>query len=236
MKNIKKTIRTAALAFFISSMMSFSPPTTQSSFYGEFKIRKIMNYYDSHSSHTNYIATANLYANAVSSSQSWIASNQGQVYYNGSGLKYDPMINFYTDTLERKTNTGIKWSVTTAGSTTGFSTSLTDTFPDFDYIVCLPDVLDKSKNLKVDLNNCSYADEVEVTIWDGQFRTTVPFYRRTTIKGNSNIVIQKSDLSSLSGPGVIVTVSLIKNELQTINGKTYKFEKRFDLVRPMPLI
>lgn len=238
MKNHLNFFRLFILIFFTTGLIGFKVKAqTINYFFGEFKIKKVLSYYDSISKYVNYTAYANLYSDSVSTSKSYTAVNCGQVFYNNKGLAYNSQIKTYLDTVERKFNTGIRWSVVGANSCNSFTNTLVDSFPSFNFELSLPMQLDKSKNLCVVISGCKYTDEIEVTFFDGQYRISVPYYRKLNYTANLNqIIIPKCDLSTLSGNGVHVTVSLIKIEYKKFNGKKYKFEKRFDFVKPMPLL
>ena len=235
---MKKNLNSFTVFVFILLLITTKGKAqTATYFYGEFKIRKVLNYFDSLSTTTNYIALSNLYADSVPASKSYTAINVGQVIYSTKGLGYTSQIKTYMDTVIRKTNTGINWALVGVNGNTSFTTTLVDSFPSYNFKTSLPTQLDKLQNFCIVLNNCKYTDEVEVTFFDGQYRFSVPYYRKVNFTTNlTQIIIPKCDLSTLTGSGVHVTISLIKNEYKKFNGKRYKFEKRFDYVRPMAIV
>ncbi|MBL7912398.1 MAG: hypothetical protein JNJ41_15160 [Bacteroidia bacterium] len=236
MKNYLIFLKPICFLLLISSLCFKSTAQSMQYFHGEFKVNKVLTYLDSLSKFTTYRTSANLYNDSVSSSRSYTAMNCGQVLYNAKPLSYTSQIRTYLDTVERKSNVGIKWSVVGSTSASTFTTTLVDSFPSFNFEASLPNQLDKSKNLCITINNCNYTDEIEITFFDGQYRISVPYYRRINYTSSLNqIVIPKCDLGTLTGYGVHITVSLIKNEYKRFNGKKYKFEKRFDFVKPMAL-
>lgn len=235
---MKKILKAHIVIITLILLISFNNTAqTRNYFFGEFKIKKTINYRDSAVKFTRYIAYSNLYSDSVSSSKSYTAINCGQIFYNNIGLRYNSIIKTYMDSVERKTNYGITWSLLGGASCNNFTTTLIDSLPSFNYLTSLPSQLNKSQNLHITLDNCKYTDEIEIIFFDGHYSLSNPSYRKVNYTNNLNqIVIPQNDLCSLSGSVVSITISLIKNEYKRINGKNYKFEKRYDYVKPLPLI
>ena len=213
---------------------------------GEFKIKKRLYYIDTLTLDTSlakydvtkfkhYIILANLYTDTVNVTTFWRASNLGQINYNGVGLVYDSLLHTYYDTLQRRLNEGINFSFSGNSTISGFTTSLTDTFPDIALKYILPDTLKKSNAFNLNFESITFCDEIELTMFDGQFRIQFPF-NRLVPGSTSSISIPSTDLNTLDGNTVTVTISFIKNDFQIINSKRYRFERRFDIIRIMPLI
>jgi|GEM_PF-4038412 len=130
----------------------------------------------------NYIAYSNLYADSVNQSESWHADNFGEVYFNSVGLKYEPTIKMYHDTIQRYTNVGMLWSVTSFSSPiVSFTANCVDTFPNIQTFNFFPDTLKKSDSLYIHFGEVTNVDEIELTMFDGVLRILFPFNRKVPI-------------------------------------------------------
>ncbi|MBK9286055.1 MAG: hypothetical protein IPM51_17300 [Sphingobacteriaceae bacterium] len=215
---------------------SFTTPLNLNYFNGEFKVKKSLNFNNSGMSNFTYNASCNLYTDSVSLNQLWKSQNLGEVLYNNIPLTYNNTINLYIDSAVRKTNQYVNWELKNSTFFTPFAVSIDTTFPSFSYHNCLPSIIDRSQNLEVILDSLNNVDFVEITSYNNLLGN-LPYYRKfQPHNGLNQIIITKSELRNMSGSGTIVTISLIKNSFKRINGRNFKFEKRFDFVKAMPLV
>jgi len=227
MKNI------LVIFFLASPLISLNAQSPY--YYGEFKLRKIISFYDTSGSLVNYHATSILYTDTVNENYSPLASNQGTVFFNGTSLQYNSTIKLYFDTLQRTENNSQSWRLDGSGGMVSFTTTSQDTFPALSNYSLIPDTIVKSDSLYLQFENVIYADEIEVLFWDGIPRVETPFNRK--ISGNTtHISIPTSNLGMLDGETVYVTVSLVKKEYEILDGSRFKFEKRFDIVKTAVLL
>ncbi|MBK6832909.1 MAG: hypothetical protein IPG89_01005 [Bacteroidetes bacterium] len=194
-------------------MLSFIDiPKEEQYYYGELKIKKNFVYYDSSYSMQNFMAHAWMYDDSVNYSQSWKAVNNATIYFNDVSLKYNPIIKTYTDTIQRRTNRGINWTLYNTISGTSSNVNCLDSFPSISNYNILPSNFNRTLDFNIDFSSVAFADEIEISMYDGKFRSTVPYYRK--VKANiTSITIPASDLSTLDGEFVTVTISLIKKNL-----------------------
>lgn len=208
----------------------------QSYYNGEFTIRKIETYYGSNFTSKNYVVYSNLYADSVNRNETWHSDNLGNVYFNSTGLLYNSVIKTYMDTIQRQSNVGMQWIVTSSsGPITSFTATCLDTFSTIQNIDFFPDTLKKSDSLYIYFGEVTNADEIELTMFDGRLRILFPFNRKVSSSSHS-ISVPSSDLTTLGGDVVNLTLSLIKYEYQIHNGKRFKFEKRYNIVKTLRLV
>lgn len=220
------------LISFVLSVFSFR---AQSFYNGEFVIRKTLTYYDSLTTPKNYLAYSNLYTDTVNQNESWHSENVGNVYFNSTGLVYNSQINTYHDTIQRTTNEGMQWIVSSSNSViTSFTATCVDTFPTIQTIAFFPDTLKKSDSLYIYFGEVLNADEIELTMYDGVLRIYFPFNRKVGPTSLS-ISVPSADLETLDGEVVSLTLGLIKNEYQSHNGLNFKFVKRYNIVKTIVL-
>jgi hypothetical protein len=210
---------------------------SQSAYYfGEFKLRKIITIYDSMNIYTNYMSYSNLYEDSVNNNESWHAQALGNVKYNGVSLKYYPNIRTFMDTVQRKQNTVLVWELSGIGSYPSFTATSYSAFPSYLKTNILPDVLNKSQTFEVNLLGISNAESIELVMFDGTFRTEMP-YNRKVVGTTESISIPSADLNTISGTnGVTIILSLVSTEYKMLGGKRFKFEKRSDLYKRLPVI
>lgn len=233
---MKKRIYTYCLAVLITTV-SLHTKAQGLYYYGDFKIKKIVSYYDSLNKPVNFFATSFLYPDSVYE-HTIFTDNFGTVFYNDTSLMYDYNLKLYHDTVQRYSNERIKWNFESHDTEVMSSFSITtsnEEFPTIANVHLLPNDLRKSQDFVLEFGSVSYADEIEILFMDGQFRMEFPFNRRISADTTS-VNIPSSDFETLDGEAVTIMFSLIKNEYQIIDGKRFKFEKRFDIVRHVPLL
>jgi len=213
-------------------VLSFDLLKDETYYFGELKIKKNFSYYNRDNSFTKYIVNANMYEDSVNYSQTWKSKNTGIIYFNDVPLRYNEYINTYVDVMQRDSIIGVKWDLFDNTSSRNISLNINDSFPSLGNHEILSDVLNTGQDLIIDLSSVVYADEIEISMFDGKYRINQPFYRKFK-SGPTSITIPSSDLSALSGENVYVTISLIKKEFNTIENKNYKFEKDFNFIKLM---
>lgn len=226
-----KTIKLFCLYF-----ISIFNLNAQSYYNGEFMFKKIETYFDSSYSSKNYMACSNLYADTVNQPETWHADNLANVSFNGVCLAYNSAIRMYLDTIQRTDYEGMRWSISSSsGPISGFTTTCTNSFPSIQIHNFFPDTLRKSDSLYIYFGKVTNADKIELTMFDGVLRIFFPFNRQIS-PSKLSVSIPSSDLTSLEGDTVNLTLSLVKNEYQMHNGQRFRFEKRYNIVKTLRLI
>lgn len=213
-------------AFYIPPRVYFS---------GEFRANKIMNYSDSTLSSVMYQGLALIYDRPYESFSPANGVNNGQIKLNNRPLYFETAIRMYLDSADRKTDQGINWSLNETENLTSFNYSCTSTYPIFNGVRYLPNVISKSDNLTIPLNNLQGADQIEVNLDDLKLHLLAPWYRKVNATV-TNLVIPKNHLQDLTCGTITMRISFIKNEEKTFNGKTFKFEHRLNINKLVSLI
>lgn len=228
-----KLIKYIILVFTLQLFSSFLIVALKQEHDAEFRVTKNIIYdIDDNTEYFNYKGMALLYDSPSAAVSTWKGINDGVVQLNNKPLYYEPLIKFYVDSTERKTNQGITWSLNGSSTLSNFTYTCASTFPTFNSIV-LPKIINKSQNLTFDFNTLSGADEIEITIDDRKVHQTYPWYTRT--KNTHHIIIASIRLNDLSGNFVNLRVSFIKNEEKIISNKSFLFEHRVTITKTIPL-
>ncbi len=204
-------------------------------YYGDFRLRKIVSSFDTIRPLVNYHATSILYTDSVKENLSASAGYLGTVYFNESALNYNSAIKLYFDTVQRRSNEGQYWELNGGGGMPSFTTSVTDSFPSLTNVDLLPDTIHKSDSLYLVFDSSTYTDQIELAFWDGNPRVLCP-YNKNLPGTQTSVSIISNELSLLNAETVHITLSLIKQEFQILNGFRFKFEKRLDIVKTAILL
>lgn len=231
---MKKTIIFSASIFFTILISGFYMPP-KVSYSGEFRANKIMNYYDSTLSSVMYQGMAFIYDKPYENFAPANGINNGSIKLNNRSLYFESTIKMYLDSADRKTNQGINWSLSGANNLTNFTYTCTSTYPAFNGVRYLPNIISKSDNLILPINNLQGADQIEVNIDDLKLHLLTPWYRKVNATV-TNLVIPKNHLQDLMCGTVTIRISFIKNEEKIFNGKTFKFEHRLNINKTVNLI
>lgn len=224
---MKKSITYFSLILFTILVSAFyNPPRT--SFYGELRAMKIMNYYDSTVSSVMYQGMAFIYDTPKEDFSPANGVNNGTIKLNNRSLYFEPTIKMYLDSADRKTNQGINWSLSGSNSLPTYTFSCLNTYPTFNGIKAIPNTVSKSNNLTLSFNNLQGADQIEITIDDLKLHLLSPWYRKINASIN-NLVIPKTHLQDLTCGAVTLRISFIKEEEKQFNGKMFKFEHRLNV-------
>lgn len=204
-------------------------------YHGEFKVLKTVTVIDSSLHYTKFSGMCNLYSDAVMTTQSWLASDLGRVYFNDVELQYNNGIRTYLDKLDRNECQSIVWTLNDSPIISNFTVVCSEAFPSVSSYNFIPDKLNRAVGFEIVVHGIKNADEIQIFLNDGQFRLSAPFYRLVPVQQNQ-VFIPSSDLSSLSGDHVTVSVTIISKEMKVVNGKVFKFQKILNIIRTITLL
>lgn len=155
----------------------------------------------------------------------------GIIKLNSKSLSFNPNVKFYIDTAFRQNLDIVTWSISQSTAINNFNYQTTKSIPTFTNIANIPNSLNKLQNYKIEFGNVN-ADKIEVSIKDDQIRINNPSSRR--VAGNvSEVMIPKEQLSHLSSNDLKVIVTFINEEDQVIDGKSYRFENRLQIIKKL---
>ncbi|MBK6833850.1 MAG: hypothetical protein IPG89_06065 [Bacteroidetes bacterium] len=122
-----KYLSLVSMSMFMLSFIDI--PKEEQYYYGELKIKKILSIMILPIVCKISWLILWMYDDSVNYSQSWKAVNNATIYFNDVSLKYNPIIKTYTDTIQRRTNRGINWTLYNTISGTSSNVNCLDSFP-----------------------------------------------------------------------------------------------------------
>lgn len=214
---------------------SSSGPVIQSGNYGVFLSRK-------QTAITNTLVSSIYnFSSAFVSSSTLIGNNPtvgslldiGNVDLNGITFQKNAYgaSNMYGDSTNSIFNTPLNWIITGSGSVTSFSFSNTSPYPIYTGYNTIADSFVVANNISIPLNNYSGSDEIET-----YFVTSTNPVANTSIQNitgtPSSLNFTSSDLSIIGvNPNVSLIINFYKNNIQTINGKSYNFRTGYSVIK-----
>jgi len=133
----------------------------------------------------------------------------------------------YTSGLDMNFSSGSSWNVGGASAVTAFTYNHTDAFPSYSGLSSLPETINKSSNLSLNITS-SNADSVFVAIISGSTTASGSVIKRYGPTA-TNITISSADLAPLTttGSNGIAYLEIIpwRYKMVTLNSKNYVFMK-----------
>lgn len=218
----------------------------QKSFYGELGLTKTYFYFDTImldtsmqkydvSKKTKYMASGIIFNDSVLYYNPALSIGSGVLKLNDVPLSFSEMLMNYEDTVERKINNSQVWKYESTDAARSFTFSQSTAMPDISSRHIIPALVQLSNGLSIVFGQTSHTDSVQVIIYDYNAPENFP-YSKTVAANSNSINIPASDISQFINKHPNITVSFIKDEFQTINNKSYRFNKRFNIVRPVAVV
>lgn len=212
-----------------------TPPNSQSGNYGVFLSRKQAIITNTLISSFNNFSTAYVSSSPLIGNNPTVGSllDMGSVDLNGIIFKKNSygVTNMYGDSTSSTYNTPLNWIVSGSGAVTSFSYSNTNPYPIYTGYTSIADSFVISNNISIPLNNYSGADEIET-----YFVTSTNPVANTSIQNITSLPtalnFTSSDLNIIGiNSNVTLVINFYKNNVQTINGKSYNFRTGYSLMK-----
>ncbi|MBI3521211.1 MAG: hypothetical protein HY062_17855 [Bacteroidetes bacterium] len=212
-----------------------SAPAAQSGTYAAFLSRKqviVTNTLVSSSSNfsTAYVSTVPLINNNPSVGS---LADMGSVSLNGTVFQKNAyaLSNMYGDSTSITYNTPLNWLISGTAAVPGFSFSNTNPYPTYTGYSAIADSFIVSSNISIPLINYNGSDEIET-----YFVTSSNPVTNTSIQNITGspaaLNFTASDLSVIGvNSNVNLVINFYKNNVQTINGKSYNFRTGYSLIK-----
>jgi len=234
---MKHFFKLSLFGVFATFFFSFFPPNDRVTFYGDFKSIKMETYFRNILQSTFYNGFVKLYPLEVDERMPFKALNLGIVKINNKTLKYQPNIKAYIDSIERKTDEGVLWSVSSNSVFAAFTQSCSANYPVFNGIQNIPDTISKTRSYVIHLNGLQNSDFVEFVLDDNVFHPSVPWYRKMrTTPQNSVLTIPGHNFNAITVQQAFVRLVFTKAEDVIIAGKKFHFENRLMMVKSVVII
>ena len=159
--------------------------------------------------------------------------DMGSVNLNGTLFQKNAysVSNFFGDSTSSTYNTPLNWIILGTTAVPGFSFSNTNPYPVYTGYTTIADSFVVSGNISIPLTNYSGSDEIET-----YFVTSTNPVANTSIQNitgsPTSLDFTSTDLGII---GVNTNVSLVinfyKNNIQTINGKSYNFRTGYGIIK-----
>lgn len=137
----------------------------------------------------------------------------------------------YKDSTTSTYNAPHDWIISGSAAVPSFSFSNTNTYPTYTGYTAIADSFVVANNISIPLTNYSGADEIEtyfVTMTNPTTNTSVQNVAGTVTSLN----FTSSDLSIIGvNSSVALVITFYKNNMQTINGKSYNFRTGYNVIK-----
>lgn len=153
------------------------------------------------------------------------------VSVNGASMKF--LSYNYQDTTYSVTAPPATWVVNGLGSIPSFTYTNTDPFPTSNQ-ANLPDTIYKSQPLTVQVTGVANANEVYVIISD-QSGLIGHAVSQKLVSGSTSVTFPATSFASLNAGQVSVDIDCIKNNVQSLGGKSFNFQNSFQVVEMIQL-
>jgi hypothetical protein len=212
-----------------------NPAVPQSSNYAVFLSRKQAIITNTLISSLNNFSTAFASSAALINNSPTVGSliDMGSVNLNGTVFQKNAysVANMYGDSTSLTYNTPHNWLISGTTAVPSFSFSNTNTYPTYTGYSSIADSFIVSGNISIPLTNYSGCDEVET-----YFVTSTNPATNTSIQSISgsptSLNFTSSDLSIIGvNSNVSLVINFYKNNVQTINGKSYNFRTGYSVIK-----
>ena len=151
----------------------------------------------------------------------FLAVNSGTMLLNATKLKY-AVVRYYDTTLVLNLSSQKNFQLQSNGSFPSFTYNNVDSFPKFHFNFnnLVNDTLSKSSNYTIPLSGLIYGNEIKCVLFDGSnsLSKTIPI-------GTAQVAYTPTELAVFpSGSNITLSVEQKKYNIQTIGGKTFRFE------------
>jgi hypothetical protein len=225
----------AALSFIV---ISFSFTNPEPKILGVFKAINLVTYEDTSLVGNMFTAVTNLYENPPIEGLIPAKNIQdGAIALNSKYLFYDPSVKMYLDSARRSNLNSINWNLNGAVNLPNFNHTTLKSVPVYTNIIGIPKILDKSQDYILNFADIQNVDKIEFNIVDkDKFPINVPWYRK--VPGNiGTLIIPKHQISSFNqNSDLTVIVCFINEEQKTIDGITFVFENRLQIIKKLTVI
>lgn len=219
---------------------------SQNPYYGELNLVKTYYYFDTItldstlrnydiSKATRFMASGVVYSDSVRYPQPWLITGEGNLKYNGVSLNFSPLMLCYHDTIERKENTSQYWEYEHEDESKNFTVSIGNEMPSLSLKHILPESVSISNGFTIEYGSVSNADSVQVLIIDYNAENPFPI-TKTVGASNPSLTFASEEIEQVLNKNTNVIVSFIKEDETTVNEKTYKISKRYNIIRPVAFI
>ncbi|MCD6019017.1 MAG: hypothetical protein K0S53_2138 [Bacteroidetes bacterium] len=210
-------------------------PTTQTGNYAVFASRKQAIITSTLISSLDNFSTAYASSSTLINNSPTVGSllDMGAMNLNGTIFQKNAysVANMYGDSTSSTFNTPHNWIISGTSAVPGFSYSNTNPYPTYTGYTAIADSFIVSGNITIPLTNYSGSDEIET-----YFVTSTNPVANTSIQNitgsPASINFTSTDLSIIGvNSNVSLVINFYKNNIQTINGKSYNFRTGYGIIK-----
>ena len=150
----------------------------------------------------------------------------GGVWVGSTKFRFQSLPKVYNDSTLLLQIIPTTWQIIGANSIPSFTYTNNDSLPGYSGHLLLPDSIDKTQPLTLNINGVSGANSIEVIITDGSSSSaphqTTQFVFSVT--ANNMITIPASSISGMNSiANGQLQINILKENMQSISGKTFNF-------------
>jgi hypothetical protein len=139
--------------------------------------------------------------------------------------------NMYGDSTSSVFNTPHTWIISGSSAVPGFSLTNTNPYPVYTGYTAIADSFIVSGNITIPLTNYSGSDEIETYFVTSTNPVTTTSIQNIT-GSPASLTFTSTDLSVIGvNSNVSLVINFYKNNIQTINGKSYNFRTGYGIIK-----